>query len=82
MFKNEIRRWSIITFFSGNIDDNLIHLELDTPIEIDIPKAGKHDVFAFDFAIENNQHFISGSIDPEGYFTYNLNQDTLETFFI
>ena len=81
-FKQQLYRWSIVTLFSGKKEDDIITLDLDKTINLDLPKKGKRVIYAFSLAEEEGNLFISGNIDPDGYFTYNLIDDILETSYI
>lgn len=77
--KKLIKRYGLITLFSGAKEDDIYHLELDDYVDI-----GDEDsaITSFSLAQEGREFYISANLSWSGYFTYNVNTDKIEKHFM
>lgn len=69
--KRQLHRWSILTLFSGNREDDIIFLELEDLISVKTPN-GDEEIDSFSFSQQGNDYYLSGNFNWGSYFEYNI----------
>lgn len=79
--KDKLKRWAILTIFTGESDGEYISLELDVQIRVDFPRWGQDRIMGFSIGLSqfnnNNTLFLTGNFWSGGMFEYNITDDTI-----